>query len=255
MRGAEISNVVILFPDEFIESLIILALNAIICYYSLRGKYMELKCTKCEFIKNDEQFSKNKTLKRGFSYYCKECAKASNTKLRRSKGQKEKRNSKIIGDTKLCIECNIFLPFNNFTKNTRGLAGRVSYCIPCSKVRSHNLYYNKEASRIQTQKYRDENREYWRSKHRIHQAERRYKIKVQSDGTVTPAFCRELYSREICYFCNKCIPKDKRTLEHKHSIFKGGLHGASNIEMACLSCNSSKRHLSEEEFKDYKNKS
>jgi len=37
-------------------------------------------------------------------------------------------------------------------------------------------------------------------------------------------------------------------MEHKLPLCRGGLHDPSNLAMACKSCNSSKRGLTEEEF-------
>ena len=44
-----------------------------------------------------------------------------------------------------------------------------------------------------------------------------------------------------------------RTLEHKQPLNKGGLHSSTNIVMACLQCNCTKRDMTEEQFKNYKN--
>ncbi len=54
---------------------------------------------------------------------------------------------------------------------------------------------------------------------------------------------RELYATEICCWCKKPTPIEDRTAEHVIPLDKGGIHGISNLKMACLSCNSSKMNF------------
>ena len=134
----------------------------------------------------------------------------------------------------------------------RGRLGLSSYCKPCSSKRQLKRL-SKEERKLRTQKYRDNNREWWRSLHRINQFNRRKKIKLVSDGTVTKDFVESIYNTEKCYYCEEVTPKKFRTLEHKQPLKRGGKHSADNIVMACLSCNCSKGKMTEQEFKIYNN--
>ena len=138
--------------------------------------------------------------------------------------------------TKECSGCNIKLPFSDFTKSTKGSGGIAAYCRPCFKFR----YYNKDKSREQTSKYRSENREVWNAYHRVAQFNRVSKIKALSDGTVTKEFAKSIYETKVCYWCKNVVDRSCRTMEHLIELSSGGMHSASNIVMACKSCNSSR---------------
>jgi len=43
-----------------------------------------------------------------------------------------------------------------------------------------------------------------------------------------------------CYLCGEQIPKGNRHVDHIYPLSKGGEHKASNLAIACASCNSSK---------------
>lgn len=97
-----------------------------------------------------------------------------------------------------------------------------------------------EINRNYTQKYRDNHRERWRGLHRINQFNRKNKVKLANDGTVTEDFMKSLYSIENCYWCKQVIPRELRTAEHIKPLHLNGLHTAENLTMACRSCNFSK---------------
>ena len=77
---------------------------------------------------------------------------------------------------------------------------------------------------------------------------RREQIIAQSTGLMTSKFVSLIYSVEYCYYCKQATAEDRRTMDHKIPVSKGGLHDPQNIVMACLSCNSSKQDLTESEF-------
>jgi len=85
----------------------------------------------------------------------------------------------------------------------------------------------------------------------------RYKIDNTGKGwrdmrdavKLTPLFKTE---DGICCYCKEKTPKKFRTLEHKQPLSRGGKHSSDNIVMSCLSCNCSKRNMTEEEFKNFK---
>lgn len=44
-------------------------------------------------------------------------------------------------------------------------------------------------------------------------------------------------TRVRCYLCGKIIPKGQRHVDHVIPLSKGGLHAASNLDIACARCN------------------
>ena len=202
-------------------------------------------CCECHKSEPEVEFTVSR------KYHCKNCVRKRNQKYSLKKGCKLKFIPIVTETHKQCIECKNMIELDNFSPSIRGRLGLSSYCKSCASKRQLKRI-SKENRRKQTQKYRDNNREWWRSLHRINQFNRRNKIKLVSDNTVTQDFVKQIYSIENCYYCNEFTPEKFRTLEHKHPLNKGGLHSSTNIVMACLQCNCTKRDMTEEEFKNYK---
>lgn len=181
--------------------------------------------------------------------YCQPCSTRTNKEWRKKAGIPVKKYSYIENGKKLCMLCNELIPLEEFSKNERGLGGVVSYCKPCFRV---HMRPSREKVRISTAKWREKHRERALALHRIHQFERRAKVKVTSDGTVTDEFLKDIYGTESCFYCGEITELKERTLEHRQPLSKGGLHSASNIVMACWTCNCSKSDKTEEEFNEYK---
>lgn len=203
-------------------------------------------CNDCHKSEPEVEF----TLSR--NYNCKECVRKRNQKYSLQNGSVLKFIPVINETHKQCAECKKLIELSNFSPSIRGRKGLSSYCKPCASKRQLKRK-TKEERRLDTQKYRNNNREWWRSLHRINQFNRRNKIKLVSDNTVTQEFVKQIYSIENCYYCNDFTLEKFRTLEHKHPLNKGGLHSSTNIVMACLQCNCTKRDMTEEQFKNYKN--
>ena len=203
-------------------------------------------CNDCHKSEPEVEFTSSR------KYNCKDCVQKRNQKYSVSIGCTLKFIPIVTDTHKQCGECKDIIELENFSNSIRGRKGKSSYCKPCSSKKQLKRK-TKEERRVQIQKYRDNNRLWWRSLHRINQFNRRNKIKLVSDGTVTSEFVVEVYSQNICYYCKEAIPVKFRTLEHKHPLNKGGSHSSNNITMACLSCNCSKGDMTEEEFKNYKN--
>lgn len=198
-------------------------------------------CTKCQTLKSRVSFGK--------SSWCKECRKDYN---RLYSGAKRRFIPIVTETQKQCCLCKQLKDFSQYSPSKRGRLELSSYCKPCSSKKQLKRV-SKEDRRNQTQKYRDNNREWWRSLHRINQFNRRNNIKLVSDGTVTPEFVKSIYDKKICYYCEEPTPRKFRTLEHKHPLKKGGKHSIDNITMACLVCNCTKGKKTEQEFKNYIN--
>jgi HNH endonuclease len=200
-------------------------------------------CTKCKEQKNLSEFTK--TAKYHHSW-CRDCKKRKAQEYRLKKGIVPKNKGLIINDThKKCLKCFQDKHIEEFHKNNRGLLKRAAYCKKCTplyfkELKSSDVDRYKEKSRKNTQAYRDNHREHWRSLHRIHQFNRKNLAKAQSDGTITEEFMKALYATEKCCWRENIIPESDRTAEHIVPLSEGGIHGVSNLKMSCLSCNSSK---------------
>lgn len=202
-------------------------------------------CADCHKSEPEVEFTSSR------KYHCKNCVRIRNQQYTLRQGGKLKFIPITTETHKQCAECKKIIELNNFSPSKRGRLGLSSYCKSCSSKKQLKRK-TKEERRLQTQQYRNDNREWWRSLHRINQFNRRNKIKLVSDNTVTQEFIREIYSTENCYYCKEKTSEKFRTLEHKQPLNKGGLHSSNNIVMACLQCNCTKRDMTEEEFNNYK---
>lgn len=200
-------------------------------------------CTKCKHNKPNKDFQLNiKGLPTG---QCRSCKTDSERNRRLKAGIKPKIMSKIVGETKLCLECKEFKNMNEFSPSKRGLGGLSTYCRHCFLVK----FKNKDKNNVAVKKYRQVNRHKYLANHRLIQFKRKSLIKITSDSSVTDCFLRNLYDQDICFYCEQFVSFNKRTMDHKIPLIRGGVHSASNLVMACLSCNSSKSFKTDKEFK------
>lgn len=199
-------------------------------------------CSNCGAEKELSEFSCSKRNIDGSCKYSSSWCKLCKSTLEAERRRKQQIPKKVVPTVteygKECLECNEIKSLCEFSISQRGRLGLSSYCKSCTNIR---FKVNKELARTATKKYRDSNRNWWRSLHRINQFNRRSKIKAQSDGTVTPEFIDSVYALEICYWCKEYVQENLRTLEHIVELNSGGLHSIYNITMACLSCNSSRK--------------
>lgn len=72
-------------------------------------------------------------------------------------------------------------------------------------------------------------------------------------GTVTKQVVIGLYAQSLCAYCGRFVEESMRTIDHKMPLSRGGLHSASNLAMACFSCNSSKAARADTEFMEARN--
>lgn len=186
-------------------------------------------CTKCKEDVDATKFSKSGSYK-GKQYYHKVCNQCRTQINRERRGQLEpKKFGKRTETHRECMNCNeMFL--------NEDMSGNTSYCKTCHKER----FYDKEKARLATVRYRERHKERYQAAHRISQYNRRNKIKATEDGTVTDEFIIEILNKENCCWCKKFVEEDDRTIEHLVELSNGGLHSASNIDMSCNKCNSSR---------------
>jgi hypothetical protein len=80
-------------------------------------------------------------------------------------------------------------------------------------------------------------------------AARAEKYKAPVDKSLTPEMLLPLYEAEHCHYCQKPLG-DKRQIDHKVPLSRGGAHALENMAPACPSCNESKGHMTEDEFRE-----
>lgn len=87
-----------------------------------------------------------------------------------------------------------------------------------------------------------------RARNRVHRARRRG-IAVRDDRTLTPAVLARMFERGTsCGYCRAPLAPADRTLDHMLPLFRGGVHGVSNVIVCCARCNSFKGQMSAEEY-------
>lgn len=184
------------------------------------------RCSRCDKDKPITEWStsgKTKTGKQRYKPYCKSCCVDYN---REKKYGGRTRTTHIKTDThRECMECRGMFEYSKCNG---------SYCKACFAKR----FKDPEKAKAYTAAYRARHPERWRAAHRVHQFNRRSLIKATDDGTVTDVFLKKMLDGSECYWCKKDIPASLRTIEHITELNDGGHHSASNLTMACLSCNS-----------------
>lgn len=180
--------------------------------------------------------------------WCRRCRAQSETARRLDAGIKPRVLSKLENGMKLCLVCAAMKELGEFSPSKRGLGGVAYSCRACFRLRPKD----KEKSRAATAAYRKKHRARHLAKHRVRMWERNNYKRVTSDGSVTDKLLKALYTTKVCHYCQSWTAKKLRTLDHCTPLARGGAHTASNLVMACLSCNASKRDKTVDEFKAYK---
>ena len=211
-------------------------------------------CSKCKIEKNYSEFSPSTTGKLKLSSWCKKC-KADKEQTRRidlgvEVRKKRNPNLKNTGN-KECLYCFQILPLNNFAPTKRGIDGVAAYCNICLQVRRKlNPDYRKLANNY-VANYRKRQGKLWNEKHCQHQQKRRALKAQASIENISKEAISALYAQEICAYCKQQIARSKRSIDHVIPLCRGGAHSLDNLVMACISCNSSKRNKTGEEFKKW----
>ena len=100
------------------------------------------------------------------------------------------------------------------------------------------------------------NRQYaalWRKanpeKSKQHERDRRAR-EMGAQGSHTHEEILSLYSQqnECCFYCHAPVPWDKKHVEHKIPLSRGGSNFADNLAISCASCNLSKGKKTHKEF-------
>lgn len=196
-------------------------------------------CSKCKCTKSLNNFSVTKRdgdviISR--NSWCNKCRTEYN-RQRNGHSEAKRYDDKPELNIKQCRSCMELKDFSLFSPVSRGKYGLSSKCKPCAASYAKQDHVRENNVKA-CAKYREVRKYRWRANHRITQAKRRGLIAETSDGSVTDDFLKSVYETEICYWCKKVIPEENRTLEHIEELVSGGKHIASNITMACGSCNS-----------------
>lgn len=177
---------------------------------------------------------------------CRACKTANMKALRAARGVAVRKQSVVVEGQKLCMKCDTMKPLAEFSPSKRGVGGVSAWCKNCMKL--HARKTDKAVVRKRTADYRKRHRARYLANHRIAMYKYRTLKSVTSDGTATDEFLDGLYAEQECYYCCKPTPEKERTADHVVPLNKGGIHSASNLVMACFSCNSSKRDEDAELF-------
>lgn len=189
-----------------------------------------------------------------------------------------------LSDTRTCTKCNATFPatldyFDNVKGGKQGLS---TQCIPCRrkvtreynrahkeeqkgwvkkwrmskpedvKKAKHNSYLRHRSHVIaKSREYRRNNPDYWRispEKDRAKGAKRRA-LKLGSDQHYTAADVRALLQQQqaTCFYCKTSIAGGYH-VDHYIPLSRGGSNAASNIVLACASCNFRKGDRMPEDF-------
>jgi 5-methylcytosine-specific restriction endonuclease McrA len=203
------------------------------------------RCSHCRLEMSTSMFSGSR------QSWCNPCRRDAADRKRRESGIPKRELTVVGSGVKCCANCRRSLPLSAYSPSARGSGGVSSYCRECTNAKGRQ---RKEQRAAATRAYRTRNRARHLANHRLRMFERRHRVRVSSDGTVTDTFLSDLYATEVCYYCHGKIEEAQRTAEHKLPLSRGGRHAADNLVMACWTCNSSKRDLTEEEFKQRKGK-
>lgn len=66
---------------------------------------------------------------------------------------------------------------------------------------------------------------------------------------ITLADIKKLYAAENCYYCERKLTEDEKTVDHKLPVSRGGTNDMQNLVICCQKCNSKKSDRTEEEYR------
>lgn len=175
-------------------------------------------------------------------------------------------------DTKRCRCCQQVLPRSEFFARPSNRDGLYSYCRACNviKIREYQSRrpdwkeYKRAYDRERVQRLKDEIAEknrarYLRNRERrlaqakayaeanrdkVREIKRSYRHRrrsVERTGMTGREMAEWVSAqKKVCYWCGSRCPTNFH-VDHYHPLAKGGKHEASNLVIACRSCNSRKQ--------------
>jgi len=190
-------------------------------------------CTKCGETKELSLFYKDKNLRDGHMNLCKDCQKSYQKRI-----YQEKRAEKLEYQKKYAKK-NADKIREYHKKWCQENAER--------KREAHKKYYQENKGRYREwhKKWKEENRDLARAIDSNKRDRRRALMKKNGTFRVTNKDAKKLYQKN-CVFCGE---NENIEIDHVIPIAKGGVHGISNLQPLCHSCNSKKSDMFMIEFK------
>lgn len=165
--------------------------------------------------------------------------------------------------TRLCNECQVRMPIDDFPRDASGTLGRRSNCSDCHSAKARAWYAANQERQVARQLARrqaniEQHRQWDMERYERDRDKRialanehaqRRRLRLASgeyDRTVTRTNLRKQYG-DRCFYCSALMdfqhythqtkPCNLASIEHVWPISKGGGHTWDNTVLACLSCN------------------
>jgi 5-methylcytosine-specific restriction endonuclease McrA len=181
---------------------------------------------------------------------------------------------------KCCIICGLSKSIFDFPSGYKTKTGYGPYCKTCNgEKRRKWRIENRERDNAKTLAYQEANKDKikkWKNRYkrknveRIRSLGRSYRIRFPEKHTQAEAKRREikksglvaeekeqilrLYSLAqseslvVCFYCESEIEQNKRHVDHKIPLSRGGSHSIENLVISCASCNLKKGTMTDAEF-------
>jgi 5-methylcytosine-specific restriction endonuclease McrA len=173
-----------------------------------------------------------------------------------------------MANIRICSKCGkVGLDQYDFRIGWNNIGNKYYYrteCIECgSKYDSQYLKKYPEKKSEKDKRYRkkhpekvkEQKRRWWKNNpYKIKEKGRKRRVlKHDAEGTHTITDLKYIYDHQkgICGKCGKYIPFDKMTVDHIIPLSWGGSNYASNIQLLCFSCNSSKGNHHATDYRNY----
>lgn len=210
-------------------------------------------CTKCGTLRpaTAEFFRPMKEGRLGLHPWCRKCTSEYDRTLReriypnRRRQTRERQSGDVV--ERKCTTCERWFPAtpDHFTPQIGCRLGLRPTCRMCSRARSlEYAEHHSQAAVARAAKWNNANRD----RHRQHVTATRNKRRMAT-GTFTAADIREkLAVQEYrCYYCTAQLGDDYE-VDHFVPLAKGGTNDATNVVVACPSCNRRKSAKDPERF-------
>ena len=205
----------------------------------------EKRCSGCDSVRDISAFSHNALERDGHARYCKECTAARNRETRK----KRVRAMKNTPIEKCCSDCGQVKPCAAFDRDRTMPTGLSAYCKECRKLRRTSKRA-RTVTAINARKYRAKHSKsvftlrWWTLRVLPHS-----KFTMQDVKQIAEIFEKDSHC-EYCGFDLRTAPSEMQ-LDHRRPKARGGRDCASNIAIACATCNGMKRTMTDVEFKEF----
>ena len=180
---------------------------------------------------------------------------------------------------KTCNHCAVEKPLDDFSRHPLTKDRRAGICRVCDNARRReNSLRNKEREKATQAAAYQRNKEvrkanareqYWtnhehclkrkRAYNKSHRAQQNARQRVRRNikraamtGDTRLLQLVYLFVKQApvlwCEYCNHPVPVDKRHVDHRTPLIRGGPHSVSNLAVSCAVCNMSKHTQTAEEF-------